>query len=149
MREYNRIVNRFFKIIAAQFDGHTHKNELNIFYDQSGEFAINAAFNGGSLTPNTNVNPNYVVYLVDEESFEVLDFEVYFMNLTLANQHPSLAPEWVKLYSFEEKWQIPDASPKSLNGLVDSWAKDSKALVEVISVVNPFTIDLQSHFMIF
>lgn len=131
MREYNRIVNRFYKTITAQFDGHTHKNELNIFYDKSGDFAINAAFNGGSLTPNMNVNPNYVVYRVDQESFEVLDFDVYYTNLTKANLEPNQAPGWSKLYTFKEKWEVPDLSPKSLNNLVDLWTIDQDSLLEV------------------
>lgn len=131
MREYNRIIKRFALVIAAQFDGHTHRNEFNLFYDQSGEFAINSAFNGGSLTTNADVNPNYVVYYVDKQSFEVIDLDLYYFNLTQANLDTLHDPQWTKLNSMKEYWKISDLSPKSLNELFVRWQRDEDALSQV------------------
>lgn len=56
-REYRRIVDRFHDTISAQFNGHTHRQEFNVYYAQNNScFAINVAWNGGSITPYTYVN---------------------------------------------------------------------------------------------
>lgn len=70
--EFNRIVQRFSKTISAQFNGHTHKDQFYVYYGPDGaqdQHAINVAWNGGSATSYTNVNPNYRVYTVETESF--------------------------------------------------------------------------------
>lgn len=57
VREYKRIVNRFRDTISAQFNGHTHKDEIHLFYNSEEEgIPINVAWNGGSLTPFSNVS---------------------------------------------------------------------------------------------
>lgn len=69
-REYRRIVERFHDIISGQFNGHTHRNEFNVFYSlENPQYAINSAFNGGSATAYSNVNPNIVVYTVDDNNY--------------------------------------------------------------------------------
>lgn len=69
-KEYTKIINRFADTVVAQFNGHTHNDELVIYFNESDTSqAINVAFNGGSLTTYSNVNPNYVVYDVDPGSF--------------------------------------------------------------------------------
>jgi sphingomyelin phosphodiesterase len=69
-REYRRIIDRFWNTIIAQFHGHTHNDEFNVFYSLgTPSFAINQAWNAGSSTAYSNVNPNYHVLTVDSESF--------------------------------------------------------------------------------
>lgn len=68
-REYRRIIDRFYKIINAQFNGHTHRDEFNIFYSRKEGLPINVAWNGGSITPLNLVNPNYRVYYTNPETF--------------------------------------------------------------------------------
>lgn len=41
-REYRRIIDRFHNIIGAQFNGHSHRDEFEIYYDSAtGTHAIN------------------------------------------------------------------------------------------------------------
>jgi hypothetical protein len=69
-REYRRIIDRFYNTISAQFNGHSHYDEFNIFYDrESATIPINVAWNGGSITTFFDVNPNYVVYSIDADTF--------------------------------------------------------------------------------
>lgn len=69
-REYNRIVNRFYKTISGQFNGHSHRDELEIFYaTENPTKAINIAWNGGSATPYSHVNANYRLYNVEPQSY--------------------------------------------------------------------------------
>ncbi|XP_063706470.1 sphingomyelin phosphodiesterase-like [Culicoides brevitarsis] len=124
-REYMRIVERFSHVIAAHFEGHTHKNEIGVFYDRENvEHAINVAFNAGSLTTYSFLNPNFMVLYVDKESLEVLDMESYMFNLTEANLHPYDNPKWFESYSFKQFWGLEDLSPKSINGLVERLVAD-------------------------
>lgn len=69
-REYRRIVDRYWDTISAQFNGHTHRDEFYVFYDlDNPDFAVNVEFNGGSVSPYFDVNPNYIVYNVDDNNF--------------------------------------------------------------------------------
>lgn len=65
-REFSKIINRFESTVAAQFYGHTHKDEFKIFYDLvDRNRPTNVAFIGPSLTPFTELNPGYRVYTID------------------------------------------------------------------------------------
>ncbi|XP_053682199.1 sphingomyelin phosphodiesterase-like [Sabethes cyaneus] len=117
-RQYRRIVDRFWDTITAHFHGHTHADEFNIFYSAANpQHAVNVAFNAGGVVPFSNYNPNYVVYYVNPQTFEVTDFESFYFNLTEANLHPLRDPLWQNLYSFSQDFNIPNVSPASLDGL--------------------------------
>lgn len=74
LHQYNRIVRRFSKTIKAQFNGHTHNDELRLFYDAGDpKKVVNVAFNGGSFTTFVGLNPNYRVYDVNSKSFVSID----------------------------------------------------------------------------
>lgn len=131
-REYTRIIDRFHHIITGQFCGHSHKNELHLFYDRANaSYATNVIYNGGSLTTFSFVNPNYVVYYVDKTSLEIIDQDFYFVNMTNANLHPYREPQWNYLYSFRDFWNLPDMSPKSMNALMEHWSTDLVGLKRV------------------
>lgn len=69
-REYLKIVDRFAHIVKAQFNGHTHNDELELLYSSGENKKVNnVAWNGGSLTTFTQLNPNYKVYIVDSENY--------------------------------------------------------------------------------
>lgn len=70
-REFHKIMDRFYHVIAALFNGHTHKDEFSLYYatESKQQYAINVAWNGGSTVTYTDKNPNYKVYYVDEETF--------------------------------------------------------------------------------
>ncbi|KXJ72005.1 sphingomyelin phosphodiesterase-like [Aedes albopictus] len=118
-RQYRRILDRFWNTVQAHFHGHTHADEFNVFYSAANsQHAINVAFNGGGTVPFSNYNPNYVVYYVNPQTFEVTDFESYYFNLTEANLHPQRDPLWTPLYSFSQDFTISNVSPASLDTLV-------------------------------
>ena len=64
-REFTKIINRFESTVAAQFYGHTHREELRIFHDDKTARPVNVAFIAGSLTTFINLNPSYRVYDLD------------------------------------------------------------------------------------
>lgn len=76
-REYRRIIDRFHMIIGAQFEGHSHRDEFEIFYDSpTAQHAVNVAWNGGSATAFGAVNPNYVLYRVDRTHYVSVKFDI-------------------------------------------------------------------------
>ena len=96
---YYRIVSRYESTIAGQFFGHTHQDEFQMFYDvdeqqphdNKTQFKhlrpTSVAFVAPSATTFGGVNPGYRVYTIDAQTFEVLGYETYFVNLTSANTH--------------------------------------------------------------
>ena len=55
-REYNRIVECYSHIISGSFGGHTHKDEMNLYYSQNG-YPMGIYWNGGSLTTYSFKDP--------------------------------------------------------------------------------------------
>lgn len=99
---YYRIVNRYESTIAGQFFGHTHNDEMEIFYDLNDpNRPTNVAYVTGSVTTQPNLFPGYRVYTVDGgyagASYYVMDHDNYILNLTDANLTD--VPKWIKEYS--------------------------------------------------
>ncbi|XP_058443157.1 sphingomyelin phosphodiesterase-like [Malaya genurostris] len=128
-QQYRRILDRFWDTVTAHFHGHTHADEFNIFYSAANpQYAINVAFNGGGTVPFSNYNPNYIVYYVNPETFEVTDYESFYFNLTEANLNPSRDPLWQDLYSFARDFNIPNVSPATLDGLARQFGSTPQEL---------------------
>ncbi|XP_070163189.1 sphingomyelin phosphodiesterase [Polyergus mexicanus] len=128
-REYLKIVDRYARIIRAQFNGHTHNDELQLFYSSNNSTTINnVAWNGGSATAFSNLNPNYKLYIVDSKNYAVKDIENWMYNLTLANENAAQRPLWYKSYSFKEEYDIPDLSYNSLHNMLSKLAHDEDLL---------------------
>ncbi|TFY56866.1 hypothetical protein EVJ58_g7375 [Rhodofomes roseus] len=76
---FYQIVDRYSPhVIAAIFFGHTHEDQLTIFYTNnatniSAENAQTVAWITPSVTPLTNLNSGFRVYEVDSVTFDILD----------------------------------------------------------------------------
>ncbi|MDI1492515.1 MAG: hypothetical protein OHK93_003729 [Ramalina farinacea] len=84
--------------IAGIFFGHTHEDQLQIFYDYLPSSLSNGtvrdtlavdyskpltmAFIGPSITPLTGLNAGYQRYTVDAQTFEIMDIQTYFANVS-------------------------------------------------------------------
>ncbi|KAI5712622.1 hypothetical protein M8J75_009930 [Diaphorina citri] len=115
-REYRKIINRFEYTIAAEFNGHTHYEDITIFYDKNNSSrATNVAYNGGSITSYYNVNPNYRLYKVARGTW-VTDFDSYTYNISsIVNDSE---PDWIKLYSFKEEYGLESTRPEEISKFV-------------------------------
>nr|XP_022899979.1 sphingomyelin phosphodiesterase-like [Onthophagus taurus] len=127
-KAYRRILERFSNTITAIFQGHTHHDQWVIFHHIEDNSPIGIVWDGGSLTTASNLNYNYKIYDVDQENFEVLDFESWTFNLTEANLTPNLSPNWFKQYSFKEAFGLDNASPKSVKNLMYKMAQNHDLL---------------------
>ncbi|XP_037951691.1 sphingomyelin phosphodiesterase 1 [Teleopsis dalmanni] len=126
-REYNRIIERFSHIIGGIFNGHTHKNEINVHYTADNH-AIGLSWNGGSLTSYSYKNPNYKIYDVDPIKLQVVDEETWIFNLTEANVFGAeKKPVWYKAYQFSKEF-TNDLSPAGIDALLEKFAENPELL---------------------
>lgn len=130
-KEYARIVERFAHIIAGQFNGHTHDEDIIVYFNsQNRSEALNIAFVGGSTTTFTYLNPNYKIFDVDPTTFNVLNYETWVYNLTEANLTPNDPPRWYKLYDFKTAYSVSSLDPNDVADLVGRMTKESGLLQE-------------------
>ncbi|XP_077294992.1 sphingomyelin phosphodiesterase 1-like [Arctopsyche grandis] len=131
-REYKRIIERFSDIITAEFNGHTHNDEFKVYYEKKNSSkAIHVAWNGGSLTPYSFVNPNYRIFEVDSDTSEIIDFETWYYNLTEANLKPEELPTWYNEYSFKDFYNLLSLKPVELDRLVNKMVTTGKELLSI------------------
>ncbi|KAH8896938.1 calcineurin-like phosphoesterase [Thozetella sp. PMI_491] len=102
---FDLIIQRFDATIGAVFYGHTHKDEFEIAYsdytNQDASTATMMSYIAPALTP-TSGNPTFRVYSVDPVTFGVLDFTVYYANISSPTYQNN--PTWEKLYSVKETY---------------------------------------------
>ena len=127
--QFNAVVDRFESIIMAQFYGHTHFDDLAIFFSaEEPSRPNNALYIGASVTAYTDLNPGYKVFHVDAAdtataTWEIVDHETYIYNLTAANLNN---PSWFKLYSAKEAYGLESLRPKHLYEFVIRMAEDDQ-----------------------
>lgn len=147
---------RFEGTIAAQFFGHTHLDEFELFYDEETlSRPVSIAFVAPSVTTYINLNPGapptppcishstrppaltvpppagYRVYEVagsyPGSSHAVLDHETFILNLTEANAAPpGTPPRWRRLYSARRAYGLPTAFPADWDRLVRRMQDDEQ-----------------------
>lgn len=126
-RNYYSIINRYEATIAAQFFGHTHFDEFELFYDKDDmSRTTSIAYIGPSVTPYYDLNPGYRIYYVDgdrEHSTRlVLDHETWIMSLREANLYDY--PIWYKLYSARSAYEVSSLLPQDWDQLLIKLAED-------------------------
>lgn len=93
---------------------------------------LNIAWNGGIASSYNQANPNYRLYTVEPNTFEVIDVDTYIFNLTAANLTPNQPPKWFLEYSFRDAFDVDDLSPYALSKLANvTWRYDRKSLNKV------------------
>ncbi|XP_026518436.2 sphingomyelin phosphodiesterase, partial [Terrapene carolina triunguis] len=121
---------RFEGTIAAQFFGHTHVDEFEMFYDEETlSRPVSVAFVAPSVTTYINLNPGYRVYQLDGDypgsSHMVLDHETFILNLTEANA-PGAEPRWQRLYRARQAYGLPSVFPSDWDGLLRRFQADER-----------------------
>jgi sphingomyelin phosphodiesterase len=71
---YVTLVERYAHIIAGQFYGHTHSDELYIVRGLEDEKPLGVQWIPGSITTYTNKNPSYRVYKINKGTNLVMDY---------------------------------------------------------------------------
>jgi sphingomyelin phosphodiesterase len=120
---FYQIVDRFSPhVIASIFWGHTHEDQLSIFYANNGtnmtaETALTQAWIGPSITPLTNLNSGFRVYEVDSATFDIIDAFTWKSDV---NSFPQLDPQirFGPTYAFE--YSTREVYGQNITGWTDS-----------------------------
>jgi sphingomyelin phosphodiesterase len=126
---YHKIVNRYESTIIGQFFGHQHSNTIQVYYDETNTSRpMSFAILGPSVTTFTNMNLGYSVYTIDgnysNSTNALLDFEVFYMNLTDANL--SNQPKWILEYTASQDYQMKHGFPEDFDDLVKRFENDDE-----------------------
>ncbi|XP_014209092.1 sphingomyelin phosphodiesterase-like [Copidosoma floridanum] len=126
-KNYYDIINRYEGTIMAQFYGHTHYDEFEVFYDTKDlKRPLNVGYIAPSVTPWENVNPSYRIYYVDGDhsntSRSIIDYETWKMDLDEANQNGE--PVWYKAYTARRAYNMSSLLPKDWDELIKRMAQN-------------------------
>ncbi|XP_065297564.1 sphingomyelin phosphodiesterase-like isoform X4 [Dermacentor albipictus] len=126
---FRRIVNRYKSTIVAQFYGHTHNDQLYLFYDDKGAkgsmWPTNVAYVAPSVTTFVFSNPAYRVYAVDggrhrrNAPWTIVDHETFIMDLDESNKLDQ--PKWQLAYSAKQHYGLRSLSAESWHSLVEQF----------------------------
>ncbi|GJE99928.1 sphingomyelin phosphodiesterase [Phanerochaete sordida] len=118
---YDQITQRYKNTIAAQFFGHSHKDQFEIAYsdfnDQTADTATSIAIVAPALTP-TSGNPAFKIYDIDPDTFEIMDAKVYITNISTPN-FQSHTPQWEFYYSARATYGPVTSPPLAANAPLD------------------------------
>ncbi|KAF8382030.1 asm-3 [Pristionchus pacificus] len=131
---YYKVINRFEDTITAQFFGHTHSEEFNMFYenpDDASSRPTGVTWSAPSLTTYSEYFPAYRVYTIEGQyagsQYRVIDWAEYYVNITEANANPTKDPEWKTLYaSVLAEYEMDDASPAEWDKFITKMITDDK-----------------------
>ncbi|KAK0674005.1 Metallo-dependent phosphatase-like protein [Cercophora samala] len=107
-------------VIANVFFGHTHEDQISIYYrnngtSQAASDALVAAWIGPSLTPLTNLNSGYRLYEVDTGTWEVLEAYTFYADVNSFADLNGTGPVFKLEYSTREAYgsaaNWPDDEP--------------------------------------
>ncbi|KAI0027960.1 sphingomyelin phosphodiesterase [Vararia minispora EC-137] len=110
---FYQIVDRYSPhVIANIFWGHTHEDEHSIFYTNnatniSAETAVSQAWIAPSITPLTNLNSGFRMYLVDSGTFDIIDAHTWRSDVNAFSQldgQTKFGPTYVYEYSTREAY---------------------------------------------
>ncbi|XP_058792159.1 sphingomyelin phosphodiesterase-like isoform X2 [Phymastichus coffea] len=127
-RNYYDIINRYEGTIMAQFFGHTHYDEFEVFYDTKNlKRAVNVGYISPSITPWENVNPAYRIYYVEGDhpttNRTIVDHETWKTNLDEANRNGE--PAWYKAYSAKTAYNMTSLHPSEWSNLITRMLNDT------------------------
>jgi len=117
-KNFNDIIARYANTVVAQFYGHTHTDEFQIFHSGPNKMPVNVAYIAPSVTPYHGGNPAYRVYDVSATG-EVINHHTWVMDLEKANAFSQSEPPWYKLYSAKSAYKMESLSPISWQLLVN------------------------------
>ncbi|XP_065912440.1 sphingomyelin phosphodiesterase A-like isoform X2 [Dysidea avara] len=125
---YLNITKTYQNTIVAVLAGHTHFDQFELVQDKDGVYGV--VLVSPSVTTFSHVNPSYRVYTMDPVTFQLLDYDQYYLDLTEANKSPHVIPTWKKSYSAREEYGLDDLTPNSWAGLVKRFYKDKTMVLK-------------------
>ncbi|KAG8528570.1 uncharacterized protein KY384_006257 [Bacidia gigantensis] len=148
------IVRRFAPYtIAGIFFGHTHEDQLQIYYDYAPSSLkegvrnttdvdyskpLTMAFIGPSITPLTGNNAGYQLYSVDAKTFEIMDIKTYFANVSESLTWHT--PIWQFEYDARDTYNVNETWPATSPLNATFWDKVTYSMLGNQSLVERYNL---------
>eukprot|EP01112_Ceratiomyxa_fruticulosa_P015477 TRINITY_DN4550_c0_g2_i1.p1 TRINITY_DN4550_c0_g2~~TRINITY_DN4550_c0_g2_i1.p1 ORF type:complete len:566 (-),score=72.48 TRINITY_DN4550_c0_g2_i1:89-1786(-) len=134
-KAFNQIVNRYEDTIVAQFYGHSHYDQFEVFYEiedslaensmsknESSPRAVSVSYINPSTTTYAGVNPSFRLYTVDAKTGYMVDITKYYVDIDEANQMG--IPKWHISYNASDTYQLDSLFPSEWDKLIDRMNED-------------------------
>lgn len=131
-RWLEQLVLNYTDVIVLMSTGHTHTDEFRLIYDSLDEPQA-IVYVSPSISANGKKNPSMRIYYLDPITFEVLDYDHYFLDLrpaiaySLGNETDYTLPIEL-LYSAKAEYGLSDLSPQSWHDLTERFNTDDDLL---------------------
>lgn len=128
----NRLVNivkKYHSIIKNQFYGHTHDDQYLLYWDDTVSHVIGHAYISSSLVPKQR-NPTFRVYEYDKETFEIINYYHYLLNLTEVNRNNQF--NYTLFYDAKQAYKLTDLSTSSWHKLAQTFESNENLLNDYI-----------------
>lgn len=119
-------------IIVGQLFGHTHQDHFKVV-QQNGK-AVSSVLITPSVTTFPHQNPSFRIYSMNSTTFEIIDYEQHFLNLTKANflAKQGKTPQFELNYSAKKLYGMKDLSPDSWLDLANRFKTNSTLLLQYV-----------------
>lgn len=143
---YQDLIAQYKDVVAGQFFGHQHSNGFVILSDKRGA-PVSSMQLAGSVTPwgssdaayrqvSVPVNPSVRLYAYQRSTGDLLNYDVYYLDLAKANAAAASQkePEWEHLYSSKHDFGQADLSTASVVELAHRITRSPDLLSRYISL---------------
>lgn len=110
------LLERYAHIVKGTIYGHVHQDYFTILRNKN-KVPITIAYTCPSLTTYTYKNPGFRVYKMDPDTYKMLDYDQYYLDLGKSNKQR--IPIWEKSYTFTEYYNVSSLSIRSHELLVN------------------------------
>ena len=119
-------------IIVGQLFGHTHHDHFKVVQQNGKTFG--SVLVTPSVTTFAHQNPSFRIYSMDASTYELLDYDQYFLNITKANElaKEGKTPEFEINYSAKDFYGLKDLSAESWLGLANRFKTNSTLFLQYV-----------------
>jgi predicted phosphodiesterase len=141
---FYQIIDRYSPhVIANVFWGHTHEDQVMIYYANNGtiqnsDTALTSGWIGPSVTPLTNMNSGYRMYEVDTASFEVYEAYTFYSDVNSFSALNSTGPTYQFEYSTRDVYGSAIGWPADAPLNASFWHQVTVAMESNRSLVSTF-----------
>ncbi|KAF2722077.1 hypothetical protein K431DRAFT_284283 [Polychaeton citri CBS 116435] len=133
---FYQIIDRYSPhVIANVFFGHTHEDQLMIYYAnnatvQSRDTALTPGWIGPSVTPLTNLNSGFRMYEVDTGNFDIYEAHTFYSDVQAYSSLSSTGPTFEFEYSTREAYASAIGWPEDAPLNATFWHGVTEAMEE-------------------
>ncbi|KAJ6234068.1 sphingomyelin phosphodiesterase [Anaeramoeba flamelloides] len=128
-KKYIELITKYSEEILGMMSGHYHTDDFMLVNDENGKL-VSSNFISPSITLNHDTNPSFRKIYFDRSTKKIVDYDQYFFDLRLANRHAQTSNgedsdiKWNLGYSFKDAYHVDDATPTSLQTVIQNMEND-------------------------